>query len=863
MGKNHLFLKNEFGVCLEFNKTRGRNDEEEASNQVKNYRTQRNILYSCCEDFHTAKSRRHSRRQNNLDLSHLDLLSMDFLKVADSELIRRFDQTYGLSAVNFSNMNQSVLFVIADETRFQEVFIPQIERFYEEENDANTEYRLLTLISRFRYSDSDSIKSPTVSGENARNIIFELIDSNARISQKHRFIEASLIGFLKAKKVVYSELDHGIFQVDFIESIDLNYILDNYDVIQRVESLYTVRVRPNIFGEKETVSDATLTLKHNGPTIGVIDTGVHKLAVLEPILSDDGIDLLDSTNPKPYEIDIYNDSFHGTTVATLASFGNTFYEDIEAENIEADAKIFSIKVQSGETGYMNIAGIKEAIKKAHNDYGIRIFNLSMSVGCKNYNEDISTYAYILDMLAYEYDILIFIAVGNLNTDDIDCIQDIASRNTTSETVKNFLKYPNHYYNPLITLDESECHVCECMNLCVPSDSMNNMSVGAIAENKRPNPNTLGLTLGKDYPAYYSRKYYIDYNALINGTRFKNNQKNKNLFKPDIVMPGGDQLDNSSKMAVLAPRYDGAGLRIIENSGTSYASPLAANIAAKVLCKYPELNMQSVKALIINSTTPISKHYLDDTIENLKTQENDQYPNVDKKIKTQLSNKYSVERLSKYLSGHGVPDIAKCIESDDNRCTFVIEESIVYDSNKVVNLNIPDYLLLYTKKDAIITLTATLCYKFKPVHGNALSYCPLHISFNFGNSINFDEPKKNAEMYARYRASTENDQMAIKGKFSSWSDDFYPASSKMFSNVQKMSLNITRDEIEKIQNQLSIIFRCTGRDELIDSSNPFSFVLTIEQKRTAELDGNSLYDSLEQVNAVQIINDVALEAEINS
>ena len=274
-------------------------------------------------------------------------------------------------------------------------------------------------------------------------------------------------------------------------------------------------------------------------------------------------------------------------------------------------------------------------------------------------------------------------------------------------------------------------------------------------------------------------------------------------------------------------------------------------------------MQSIKALIINSTTPISTHYLNNTIENLKIQENDQYPNVDKKIKSQLSNKYSADRLSRYLSGHGVPDIAKCIESDDNRCTFVIEESIVYDSNKVVNLNIPDYLLLYSKKDAILTLTATLCYKFQPVRGNVLSYCPLHISFNFGNSMNFNKPKENAEMYARYRASAENKRMAIKSKFSSWSDDFYPASSKIFSNVQKMSLNITRDEIEKIQNQLSIIFRCTGRDELVGSSNPFSFVLTIEQKKSAELDGKSLYDSLEQINVVQIITDAALESEINS
>ena len=128
-------------------------------------------------------------------------------------------------------------------------------------------------------------------------------------------------------------------------------------------------------------------------------------------------------------------------------------------------------------------------------------------------------------------------------------------------------------------------------------------------------------------------------------------------------------------------------------------------------------------------------------------------------------------------------------------------------------------------------------------------------------MNHDDPKKNAEEYATRRASNDKDRMAIKSTVCSWSDDFYPASSKMFSNVQKMSLNISRNEILKIQNQISIIFRCTGREYLEGTNHPFSFVLTIEQKHSAELDGNSLYDSLEQVNIVEAIAQAALEAEL--
>lgn len=862
MRKSHLFLKNEFGTCLLFNRTRGRNNEEEDSSEdEKNYRKQRENLHRCRVDFEQALETRHRLRTPDVPVEHFDMLSIDFLKIADFSLIKHYCQVYGLSALNYSNMNQTVLFAIVDYKRFNDVFINQIDSFAVEDDNANTKFRPLTLMAGFNYWSSDSMKSSYVTNGDAHDVLLELVEESPRITAKYQSILKTMEGFLNRKQISYKNIELGIYQLDFIPQDDLRTLLNNFDIIQRIQSLHNIRVRPNIFGEKEMVSDATLNLLEGAPTIGVIDTGVHRLAVLDPILEQDGLDLVDKNNPHPYEINLTCDSSHGTTVATLAAFGNNFYRDIDADAVDADAKIFSIKVQCGETGLINIADIREAIIMAHINYGIRIFNLSMTVRGKNYNQDISTYAYILDELAYKYDLLIFISVGNLSVEDIEYIQEVSANPDTSEKVKRFLKYPNHYYNPYVTSEETECHDGECMNLCEPSESMNNMSVGAIAESFNTNHGNHGLSLGRNFPSYYSRKYHMDYNSFINGTRFKNNQKNKNLFKPDIVMPGGDQLDVESRMLVLAPRKDGLGLKIEQNPGTSYATPLAANIAAKIVRKYPNLNMQSVKALIINSADPIDEYYLNDTINELKALENDSYPNVDSKEKAFLSKKYSAERLSKYISGHGIPNIPKCLDSNDNRCTFVIEDIIAFDSHKAVNLNIPSYLLQYSKKGALLTLTATLCYKFKPKRADALSYCPIHISFNFGNSMNHDNPRMNAEEYARQRASDDKDRMAIKSDVGAWSDDFYPASSKVFSNVQKMSLNVSRDEIEKIQNQISIIFRCTGRDGFEDMNNPFSFVLTIEQKQSAELDGNSLYDSLEQINMVEAVAQAALEAEV--
>lgn len=859
MSKSHLFLKNEFGYCLEFNRTRGRDDIDESSDSTKNYRRQRENLSVCRVAFEQDLENRHELRSQNIVVDHIDMLAIDFLKIADSTLTKRFCDTYGLAVLNYSNMNQTVLFAIADDVRFQEVFLRHLNSFLEENDDESTDHKLLTVMASFKYWGKDLMCRPEVRGTN--NLLIELTEQSSRILTKQINITRALEECLNNKNVDYKLIEPGIYQIDFIGEEDLCELLDNFDVIHRIQSLYNMRIQPNSFGDREFITDASLRLVNHAPTIGIIDTGVQRLPVLNPIIEENGIDLVDTTHPSPYEIDLRTDSSHGTTVATLAAFGNNFYRDITAVNVEADAKIFSIKIQRGETGLVDIAKIRQAIIDSYLTYGIRIFNLSMSVGIKAYNQDISTYAYLLDELAFDYDLLIFISVGNLSLDDIKYIQEVASDPRTADNIRRFLTYPNHYYNPFITLEDTGCHDGGYMNLCEPSESMNNMSIGAIAESFNAIHGDHGLSLGRSFPAYYSRKFHIDYNSQINGTRFKANQRNKNLFKPDIVMPGGDQLDVESRMLVLSPRMDGLGLKIEQNSGTSYATPLAANIAAKIVQRYPTLNMQSVKALIINSAKPIDSHYLDATIENLKTSENRLYPDVDRKEKAILSRKYSSERLSKYISGHGIPDISKCLESDDNRCTFIVEDEISFDSHKVVNLNIPEYLVGYSKKGVLLTLTATLCYKFKPKRGDVLSYCPVHIAFNFGNSMNHDDPGMNAEEYARNRASEDNERMAIKSDFGSWSDDFYPASSKMFSNVQKMTLNISRDEIEKINNQMSIIFRCTGRDSMVGTNHPFSFVLTIEQRSPEDFDGISLYDSIEQVNIVEAVAQAALEAEI--
>ena len=357
-----------------------------------------------------------------------------------------------------------------------------------------------------------------------------------------------------------------------------------------------------------------------------------------------------------------------------------------------------------------------------------------------------------------------------------------------------MQYPNHFYNPYISLEDAEVHVCECINLSEPAESMNNITVGALADNFS-NREHSGLSLGRDYPAYYTRKFHIDYNGKINNTQFKKNQINKHIFKPDIVMPGGDVLGQNANMQVIG--INCGHLDYVFGSGTSYAAPLAANLAAKILYYYPDIKAQTLKALLINSANEVNPSYLDESVENLKRKAQPLYPNIDRSEKTRLSGLFNTEYLAHTISGHGMPSIEKCLYSNDKRVTFVIEDDITFDSHKVMNLNIPSYLNLHPNKVKALVLTATLCYSFNPIYGDSISYLPIHISFNIGNSMNHDNPTANAIEYSTSRIKDNNDRMAIKTKFSSWSDDFYPANTKRFSNVQKMRFLLNREDISKV------------------------------------------------------------------
>ncbi|MDZ7717842.1 MAG: S8 family serine peptidase [Balneolaceae bacterium] len=119
-------------------------------------------------------------------------------------------------------------------------------------------------------------------------------------------------------------------------------------------------------------------------------------------------------------------------------------------------RILPIKIIHTNHTPISQKGILEAIRRANRESGVRIMVLAVSWDDhKRTHEKPSEYTFALDQLANELDILIFISTGN--------------RNDILRGVNGFLNYPDHF------LDEES-------NLNTPAESMNNITVGAIADN---------------------------------------------------------------------------------------------------------------------------------------------------------------------------------------------------------------------------------------------------------------------------------------------------------------------------------------------------------------------------------------------
>jgi len=885
--KPHLFLNNPRGESKVFNVNRKvEEDEEQEEIEEKSavsYRRQKEQLNINLQEGIAAREHRVNNRTIEIS-AHIDYFQFNFFPVFNNtekfKTRDRFFLEFGLTAVSYFNLNQSVLLAVTDEGKFRKL-IALLNQFISSPDEQHPEgqaYHIVTLIESFSFLRLPHI----IDGGQKEQVILGLVTPNQVIGDKYSTILSLLLELLAEN----SAGDNAIqFSTDYQTSLQiknitgslLTTILDNYDIVQSVQTLRSPSIASNAFNQPELTWNLVINPPSNRDVIiGVIDNGVRRIQPLENILVDRRIDVTNPQRPNP----LLASHPHGTMVASLAALG-TRYFDTTKRQFQADAMIMPIKILNFGTGHLNIYDIKDAIENAIHA-GVKIFNLSVCGPTKMYNQAHSEYAFLLDKLAYDNDIIIFIATGNLEDEDIKAMQS----NITGNASTHFHTYPNHFYNPGELSTE---HICEATNLCVPAESLNNITVGATAENLDAGSPS-GLTPFKELPAYYTRKWHLDYTRKVNGRVISRKQTNHNIRKPDIVMPGGDILLEACRMQVLGLGENASDFYVRE-AGTSLAAPLAANIAARIVTLYPDLTMQSVKALILNTAVQFEPgDILDDVITKVKDDVSREYfgkgfDQLNKKQRLTISPFLSSEKLYDRLVGYGMPSEEKAMYSDRKRVSIVIQDTISLNTHKIVKLRIPDYLLLYEKTGSHLSIKGTLCYKFSPVYNNQLGYNPLHISFNIYRDIEKDDPGTTAAIIADKRHSwynsytngiyeekekskAKNRAIAIKTNPEPWSEDFYPTSSKPFSNTQQFNLKINKAEILKASNEISIAIRCTHKrdlphyieENLRRTSHEFSIVLEVSEKESAELRNYDLYNELAAINDLDLHPSAQLDAE---
>ena len=769
MKRPHLILKNNTVSGTGIYKYNGFGSDVKKEDDVvlKDYTMQRKNFRFCHSEFISEKSKRKEKRDNSLNIPHYEYIRIDFFKVFDTKDFAK----WGLVEVARYNMGMSILAYIKDYNVFEESFLDLI---YEYSNDDNIktavpdEYEQFTIIDRFELQSSQRIGCNNVGRQIIRLIPKDEIPgyNNVLNSMNNYLKEAGLI-----------QMNGNLYEINNISQEKCLYIKDNFDIIQKIESVPYVHIGPNdckMLKFNMTV-DIDKTNIDELPIVGLIDTGIKTDIEAFDGLIYKQVSLIDGP--------IVVNNSHGTNVASLIVFGNQPLTG----RLYPQARIYSIQVINDEEGRFSLYALKNAIIKAVQDK-VKVFNISMSSSLsKDINSDMSEYAKMLDDLAFNYDLVFNIATGN----NFDRVDDI----------------------PYIFYDYNDPNNTQDTNLGEPAECMNGITVGAACDNQ---------------PALYTKKSHLDYTMLINHAYIEKATKNNNLMKPDLLYYGGkEQTEESGILVINSNDFFNF---VVPNIGTSLATPFISNLCAQLLYIYPKISASSIKSIIINSASRSS--LIKEHKSQLKSIVDKRNDLIKKDKRSKDYHTLSSEKLCRMIEGYGIIDNSKIVLSDDNNVTLLIKESIANNEVKVIELNIPESLYNEKENTKMILINTTLSF-ISPVsdYNNPKNYNSYHVSYRIlHGQKNISETLKNA-CYDKNESEDEKEQKIrgnkIKSAFNSWSETCLPSYKKrFFSNTQHHEFYLKMKDIITVDKKIAIAFRCVNK---LNSGVPinFSFCIRLE------------------------------------
>jgi hypothetical protein len=784
-------------VALRFNYGFGNEEEEEEENEDPDYTQMvvnfRNNLTQLRLD---QQSRIEQRSPQLAVPRHIDYVKINFQSqfVVTTFFPQWYDE-FGLMAIHFSKFNTEGLFAVVDNDKFQ-LFLQEIEHFIANVTGAaeSAFSRKVVFMDTFKLLTSNDMRQFEEPGT-LMNV--RLMDEFPLDEGTFTDILISLQRYLGQNNITYTyDAESKNLEIIGANQQQIEEVIRNFDIVWHVTSALATVVSPSELNLPNRSYGFTIgNAGDNLPIIGILDTGISNLTPLAGLLINDIS--LNITGSSP----LIDNCDHGTAVAALAALGKKPYRQGYRGEIQADARLLSIKILDANSGFLSQKSVINLLEKAKHDYPeIKLFVLTIGYEHhKSHNEDYSAYAYVLDKFAHENDCLVYICTSNNGR--------AAGRSS----------YDWKYFREELT------------NLCVPAESMNNLTVGAAADYLRPGA-FAGCATAKEFPSIYTRKGHIDLSLL-----FSRQKLNKRYFKPDVIESGGDY-EMVGGMAMQGPN---ASMEVLSsdpqisfypNVGTSFSTPLVANIGAQLQKQYPSIRAQSIKALIINAA---SLNFI-------------RFEPLD-------------ELLRNRVSGHGLTDEVRAVFSNDNAITFLIEDEISPEQVKIFPIHFPSYLTQSDlgKKRGILQVTATLCFSFLPVASNQLAYCPIHMGYSIFRNHTGDEilaPEK-------IRSSL------LKGNLR-WSQSArYKAKPIPCTNTQKITFPVNVQDLQDESSTFKVAVNCRIHPQLFDHvrdcynhAHKFSMAITLEETLPNTRKTGRLYNEAIAVNEIENIAAISLEAE---
>jgi hypothetical protein len=771
-------LNNEQSTSNSFRTTRnvGDGNSRESSSKIVSQDTKSSFQTQLRTFIQATETRKESKTiinpENQIDYIHFTMYGQ-----YTRDLQSKFFGKYGLDVIRLYDFNNKVILKVTDPNRFA-TFIDHFNELINSPANssyAGKDYNILVNIEEFHlYSSTERIHKPT------DDVLFH-IDSDADGNQPIQ--QETLIAYLTDAELPYTLSDGATsLAVKGINGDLLNEIIDNFDIVISVTSSKSLRVRSSVAGPVKDYG-FTVTIPDDLPTVGVIDSGLQSIDPLAALI-EDGIDLTSTAYA-------WDEMQHGTAIAGIIAFGDQFYINPDQPSYSAKAKLIGIKALHNENDPLDIQAILDAIHACILGYGTKLFNLSLNLDrFKKYNERHSLFAYELDKLAFEEDVLIFISAGNFAEDSLLDILD-------EEDLFGDHDYPFFFDN---ADSQSLVHVCEDTNLFAPAESMNNITVGALAGNLDLTADNSDKTPLNLYPSYYTRKYHYD--KVRSKESLGVTIKIKQLNKPDFVFDGGDYANDDSAFDVLSTdRQRG----YYKTSGTSLSTPFITSYAAEILRAYPTLKAQTIKALLINSASY-------KTLEKLP----------------EFSNNKDDKYLLKRLCGFGTPIKSDLIKTSNNSITYIIEDEIKLQEMKKIPILLPPRLQNSGNK---LQFDISLAFAFDPIENNQSEYLPFHMSFGLFHNLPMYELSQGVVQRQKDTAA-DTPIIGIKKGSISWSEDWLGTDKWLPSNAHKRTDRLQPDDFAKVNNEVALALRCYAnadfRKENKNLSNPFSIVIRITE-----------------------------------